>query len=91
MNITDRSGQTPFAVALRTRDHEAAAAILAREPGAAEQVTERCDNIGCFCVGLHEVSCNSASHEQKKLFLCLWVYVNWTPGQHMACERNGSN
>lgn len=38
MNVTDRSGQTPFAVALRTRDHEAAAAILAREPGAAEQV-----------------------------------------------------
>lgn len=38
MNVTDRSGQTPFAVALRTRDHEAAGAILAREPGAAEQV-----------------------------------------------------
>lgn len=37
MNVTDRSGQTPFAVALRTRDHEAAAAILSREPGAAEQ------------------------------------------------------
>lgn len=37
MNVTDRSGQTPFAVALRTRDHEAAGAILAREPGAAEQ------------------------------------------------------
>lgn len=42
MNITDRSGQTPFAVALRTRDHEAAGAILAREPGAAEQVTKEC-------------------------------------------------
>ena len=41
MNVTDRSGQTPFAVALRTRDHEAAGAILAREPGAAEQVRER--------------------------------------------------
>ena len=40
MNVTDRSGQTPFAVALRTRDHEAAGAILAREPGAAEQVTK---------------------------------------------------
>lgn len=37
MNVTDRSGQTPFAVALRTRDHEAAGAILSREPGAAEQ------------------------------------------------------
>lgn len=41
MNVTDRSGQTPFAVALRTRDHEAAGAILAREPGAAEQVMEK--------------------------------------------------
>ena len=41
MNVTDRSGQTPFAVALRTRDHEAAGAILAREPGAAEQVIYR--------------------------------------------------
>ena len=40
MNVTDRSGQTPFAVALRTRDHEAAGAILSREPRAAEQVTE---------------------------------------------------
>lgn len=40
MNVEDRSGQTPFAVALRTRDHEAAGAILSREPGAAEQVTE---------------------------------------------------
>lgn len=40
MNVKDRSGQTPFAVALRTRDHEAAGAILSREPGAAEQVTE---------------------------------------------------
>lgn len=37
MNVKDRSGQTPFAVALRTRDHEAAGAILSREPGAAEQ------------------------------------------------------
>ncbi len=45
MNVTDRSGQTPFAVALRTRDHEAAAAILAREPGAAEQVTEIKSNL----------------------------------------------
>ena len=44
MNVTDRSGQTPFAVALRTRDHEAAGAILAREPGAAEQVTETKSN-----------------------------------------------
>ena len=43
MNVTDRSGQTPFAVALRTRDHEAAGAILAREPGAAEQVTDYVD------------------------------------------------
>ncbi|XP_048582377.1 rabankyrin-5 isoform X2 [Nematostella vectensis] len=33
----DRSGHTPFAVALTTRDHEAAAAILSRAPGAAEQ------------------------------------------------------
>lgn len=41
MNLMDRSGQTPFAVALRTRDHDAAGAILAREPGAAEQVTEK--------------------------------------------------
>lgn len=45
MNVTDRSGQTPFAVALRTRDHEAAGAILAREPGAAEQVIEKCLNM----------------------------------------------
>lgn len=41
MNVTDRSGQTPFAVALRTRDHDAAKAILAREPGAAEQVMSK--------------------------------------------------
>lgn len=41
MNLMDRSGQTPFAVALRTRDHDSAGAILAREPGAAEQVTEK--------------------------------------------------
>lgn len=43
MTAKDRSGKTPFAVALSTRDHEAAAAILAREPGAAEQVRHEND------------------------------------------------
>lgn len=35
-----------------------------------------------FCVDLHEVSCNPAlSHEQQNGFVCLWLYVNWMPGQ----------
>ena len=38
MNTADRSGQTLFAAALAARINEAASTILAREPGAAEQV-----------------------------------------------------
>lgn len=36
--LEDRVGQTPFAVALDTKDHKSAEAILSREPLAAEKV-----------------------------------------------------
>ena len=36
-SLKDRMGQTPFVVAMNCRDNESASAILAREPGAAEQ------------------------------------------------------
>ncbi len=36
--LEDRTGQTPFAVALDTKDHKSAEAILSREPNAAEKV-----------------------------------------------------
>ena len=38
LTLEDRSGQTPFAVALGTKDHKSAEAILSREPNAAERV-----------------------------------------------------
>ena len=39
VTIKDSKGQTPFAVALATKDNETGKAILKREPKAAEQVT----------------------------------------------------
>ena len=45
MNTADRSGQTLFAAALAARINEAASAILAREPGAAEQVCVRFESL----------------------------------------------
>lgn len=38
LTLEDRTGQTPFAVALDTKDHKSAEAILSREPNAAERV-----------------------------------------------------
>ena len=37
-SLKDRLGQTAFVIAMNCRDNEASAAILAREPSAAEQV-----------------------------------------------------
>lgn len=41
LNIRDRQGMTPFACAMTHKNNKAAEAILKREPGAAEQVTQR--------------------------------------------------
>ena len=38
LTVKDKKGQTPFATALATKDHETGKAILEREPKAAEQV-----------------------------------------------------
>nr|KAG5688480.1 hypothetical protein BaRGS_011918 [Batillaria attramentaria] len=41
LTVKDRSGHTPFAAAMMTRNNKAAQAILDREPTAAEQVDNR--------------------------------------------------
>ena len=40
LNIRDKQGLTPFAVAMTTKNNKAAQAILDREPSAAEQVNQ---------------------------------------------------
>ncbi|XP_028400515.1 rabankyrin-5-like isoform X2 [Dendronephthya gigantea] len=41
LTLEDRTGQTPFAVALDTKDHKSAEAILSREPNAAERYDKK--------------------------------------------------
>lgn len=41
LNVRDRQGLTPFACAMTYKNNKAAEAILKRESGAAEQVSER--------------------------------------------------
>ena len=42
LTIRDKSGNTPFAMAMSVKDNEAGQAILKREPKAAEQVSSEC-------------------------------------------------
>lgn len=54
-SLKDRLGQTPFVVAMNCRDNEASAAILAREPSAAEQFDNKGRNYLHMAVSNNDV------------------------------------